>query len=72
MAGVTADVAMGLNGTDVGGDDSGGPVAAVLDASYTEDGWHGDGMCLEKVAAVRTGGFAGVAMASGLFAVLAG
>lgn len=35
---MTADVEMGPNGTDVGGDDSGGPVAAVLDASYREDG----------------------------------
>lgn len=69
---MTADVETAPNGTDVGGDDSGGPAAAALDASYREDGWHGDGMCLEKVVAVRTGGFAGVAMASGLFAVLAG
>lgn len=38
LVGVTAGVETGLNGTDVGGDDSGGPVAAVLGASYTEDG----------------------------------
>lgn len=38
LVGAVAGVAVGLNGTDVGGDDSGGPVAAVLGASYTEDG----------------------------------
>lgn len=38
LVGVTAGAEMGPNGTDVGGDDSGGPVAAVLGASCTEDG----------------------------------
>lgn len=35
---VMAGVEMGLNETDVDGDDPGGPVAAVPGASYTEDG----------------------------------
>lgn len=38
LVGVMAGAEMGLNGTGVGGDDSGEPVAAVLGASYTEDG----------------------------------
>lgn len=33
-----ADVETGPNGTVGGGDDSEGPVAAVLDATYREDG----------------------------------
>lgn len=60
-------VEVGLNGTDVGGDDSGGPVAAVLDASYTADG-----RSLERGVGVRTDGVVGKAGASGLSAVLAG
>lgn len=38
LAGVGADVEMGLSGIDAGGGDSGEPVAAVLGASYREDG----------------------------------
>lgn len=38
LVGVMAGVGEGQNGTDVGGDDSGGLAAAVLDASYTEGG----------------------------------
>lgn len=38
LVAVMAGVEMGLNGTGVDGDDSGGPVAAVLGASNTEDG----------------------------------
>lgn len=38
LVGETAGVEVGPNGTDGGGDDSGGPAAAVLGASYKEDG----------------------------------
>lgn len=69
LAEVGADVEMGLSGTVAGDGDSEGPAVAVLDASYREDGWHGGARPLVKVLGVRTGG---VAMARGLFAVLAG
>lgn len=38
LAGVGVDVETGLSGTDAGGDDSAEPAAAVLGASYREDG----------------------------------
>lgn len=69
LAGVGADVEMGLSGIDGGGGDSGEPVAAVLGASCRQDGQHDGGRHLEKVLRVRTGG---VAMVRGLFAVLDG
>lgn len=70
--GLMADVVEGLTETDVGGDDSGWPVAAVLGALYKEDGWRVDGWSLERGAGVRTGEVVGEEVAIELFAVLAG
>lgn len=69
LAVVMAGVEVGLNETDVGGDDSGEPVAAVLGTSYTEDG---DGLSLERGVAVTIGATVGQEVVSGLSAVLAG
>lgn len=72
LAVVMAGVEVGLNETDVGGDDSGESVAAAFGASCTEDGWRGEGWSLKRGVVVMIGATVGEEGVTGLSAVLAG